>query len=559
MYIPVFRHKHAEPMVVPSFYKGIKAQNHILKNYLYFMENFISISSAALMLRRSSGTEKRAILEQHEKIPSYAISQDEASDLGKILEKAMSGQEADLSGFRIFEKGEESLDARLFLIRAAKKTLDLQYYAISDGVTSNLLIEALIQAALRGVRVRLMIDDITTGDIRRSLIALDGISNIHVRVFNPVNHGGQSKLSRFIGAVTHVDRATRRMHNKALIADNQIAIIGGRNLGDEYFDTHEEKSFKDIDVLTAGPITADISASFDEFWNDICAFPIYALHKQRASGWRIRRVRKKLKKNWEKCFQNPDNRKRLDMPLAEGSGLIVESLVWAKAYLLADPSAKVRNKGDEGSSPPLRHLKNLVDQAKREFIIVSAYFVPREQGMKWIESLRDRDMTVKILTNSLASTDVVAVHTGYKKYRVPLLEKGVSIFELKPRGKKRPRQRLLGRKSPSHASVHAKAYIIDDEWAVIGSFNFDPRSAFLNTEIGLFIHSTQLANQLRDMFEESSAPDTSYKLGLAPGKKLVWTTREKDGDVRYVTEPKAGFWRRVQVYLISLLPVERQL
>lgn len=522
------------------------------------METISSISPPAPMLRRTSKAEKRAILKQQEKTPSYAIPQDASCGLGKSLAGAISKQ-AGLSGFRIFEKGEESLDARLFLIRAAEKTLDLQYYAISDGITSNLLIEALIQAALRGVRVRLIIDDITTGEIRRSLIALDGISNIHIRVFNPVNHGDQSKLSRLIGAIMHVDRATRRMHNKALIADNQMAIIGGRNLGDEYFDTHEEKSFKDIDVLTAGPITADISASFDEFWNDVSCFPIYSLHKQRASGWRIRRVRKKLKKNWDKCFQNSENRKRLDMPLDTGSELLMKSLVWAKADLLTDPSAKVRNKGEEGSSPPLLHLKKLVDQAKREFIIISAYFVPREQGVDWIRSLRDREMSVKVLTNSLASTDVVAVHTGYKNHRIPLLEKGVSIFELKPRGKKRTRQRLLGRKSPSHASVHAKAYIIDQEWAVIGSFNFDPRSAFLNTEIGLFIHSPELAAQLHGLFKEACAPDTSYKLGLAPGKKLVWATREKDGEIRYVTEPKAGFWRKAQVYLISLLPVERQL
>ncbi len=497
-------------------------------------------------------------MKQQEKISSYTIPQNTSCRLGAVLQETVEKQ-AGLSGFRILEKGEDSLDARLFLIRAAEKTLDLQYYAISDGISSNLLIEALIQAALRGVRVRLMIDDITTGEIRRSLIALDGLSNIEIRVFNPVNHGDQSKLSRFLAAIMNIDRATRRMHNKALIADNQMAIIGGRNLGDEYFDTHEEKYFKDIDVLAAGPITADISASFDEFWNDVSSFPIYALHKQRASSMSIRRVRKKLKKNWEICFRNPESRKRMEVSLEMGFELLLENLIWAKADLVADTSAKVRNRGNEGSSPPLKYLKNLVDKAKREFIVISAYFVPREQGVEWIISLRQRDMVVKILTNSLASTDVVAVHAGYKKYRIPLLEKGVSIFELKPRGKKRTRQRLLGRKSPSHASVHAKAYIIDNEWAVIGSFNFDPRSAFLNTEIGLFIHSPELATQLRRMFDESSAPDAGYKLGLAPAGKLIWATQEEDGAVRYVTEPKAGFWRSIQVYLFSLLPVERQL
>lgn len=510
------------------------------------------------MVRQTSPTKRQAILKQQDKTPSYAIPQDTPCGLGKDLQELVV-QKGGLSGFHIYEKGEDSFDARLLLIRAAEKTLDLQYYAISDGICSNLLIEAFIQAALRGVRVRLIIDDITTGEVRRSLIALDGLKNIQIRVFNPVNHSDQSKLSRFLAAITNIDRATRRMHNKALIADNQMAIIGGRNLGDEYFDTHEEKSFKDIDVLSAGPATADISASFEEFWNDIGAFPIDRLHDQKASSWRIRRVRKKLKKNWENCFSSPKNRKRLEAPVGDGIGKILGSLTWARHRFVADPSAKVRNRGDEGSSPPLRYLKELVDKATTDFIIISAYFVPREQGMEWILSLREREMSVEVLTNSLASTDVVAVHAGYKKYRMPLLEKGVSIFELKPRGKKRARQRLLGRKSPSHASIHAKAYVIDSQWAVIGSFNFDPRSAYLNTEIGLFIESPDLARQLQRMFEDSALPDTSYKLGLAPGGKLVWATREKNGEVRYVTEPRAGFWRNVQVWIYSHLPVERQL
>ncbi len=495
-------------------------------------------------------------LDKHIKERSYAISPAEDTALGRILREPLS-HHAGLSGFYIFKKGEESLDGRLNLIQSAEKTLDVQYYAISDGISSKILIEALIRAAERGVRIRLLIDDITTGDMRRSLLTLEEIKNIQIRIFNPINKKSQTPVARLISALINSDRATRRMHNKALIADNQLAIIGGRNLGDEYFDTHKELSFKDLDVLTAGPVTADISASFDEFWNDEHSFPILELYKARAGDKTIGHIRTQLRKNWKRFFRHTMNGRRIGNSMEAGYAPLIEKLTWAKAELVADASAKAR--GGQHFSPPLQRLKEIVDKAQHEFILISAYFVPREKGVSWLSSLADRKMRVKVLTNSLASTDVVAVHTGYSKHRIPLLQKGVSIYELKPHGNKRTRQRLLGRKSPSYASLHAKAYIVDQEYAVIGSFNFDPRSAYLNTELGLFIHSPELARELLGMFDDSISADTSYRLGLAPGDKLIWTARDDGEETRYVTEPKVSFWRILQAYLISLLPVEDQL
>ena len=495
-------------------------------------------------------------LDKHIKTPSYAISPGDDTGLGRILRDPVV-RNPGLSGFYIFKNGEESLYGRLNLIYAAEKTLDVQYYAISDGVSSNILIEALIRAAERGIRVRLMIDDITTGDMRRSLLALDEVENIHIRIFNPINKDNQAGIARLISALTHTDRATRRMHNKALIADNQLAIIGGRNLGDEYFNTHKELSFKDLDVLSAGPVTADISASFDEFWNDDHSYPNAQLHKSRAGDKTIGLIRTRLKKNWRKFFRHTSNGRRIGNSIETGYGPLIEKLVWAKAQLVADASAKAS--GAQNFSPPLQHLKNIVDKAESEFVIISAYFVPLEKGVAWLTSLADRKMRVKVLTNSLASTDVVAVHTGYERHRIPLLQEGVSLYELKPHGDKRTRQRLLARKSPSYASLHAKVYIVDQEYAVIGSFNFDPRSAYLNTELGLFIRSPDLARELLQMFEKTISPDTSYKLGLAPGDKLIWAGREDGVETRYVTEPKASPWRVLQAKLISLLPVENQL
>jgi putative cardiolipin synthase len=495
-------------------------------------------------------------LNQSIKPPSYAIPQDTGSGLADMIREP-AAHHAGLSGFYIFKTGRESLEGRLFLIRLAEKTLDLQYYAISEGISSNVLIEALIRAAERGVRVRLMIDDVTTGQMRHDLITLDEIPNIEIRIFNPVNKHDQSTPARILAALLHRDRATRRMHNKALIADNQMAIVGGRNLGDEYFETHKEMSFKDIDVLSAGPIAADISKSFDEFWNDDHAYPVLQLYKKRKGHKALQDIRIRLKHNWQKFSR----RFRAGKPAGAATRLegeeLLNNLVWASADLVTDASAKVQ--GAQNFSPPLLRLKEIVDQAKEEFVIISAYFVPRERGVEWLTSLCARNMKVKVLTNSLASTDVVAVHTGYGKHRVSLLDKGVSIYELKPRGDKNTRQRLLARKAPSYASLHAKAYIVDREYAVIGSFNFDPRSAFLNTELGLFIKSPELARQLHEMFDEAITQQVSYKLGLSPGNRLIWTTRDDGQEIRYVTEPQASPWRVLQAFLISLLPVEEQL
>ncbi|HEU4839574.1 MAG TPA: phospholipase D family protein [Micavibrio sp.] len=495
-------------------------------------------------------------MKQSIKTPSYAIPQDTGCGLADMIREP-AARHAGLSGFYIFRTGGESLEGRLFLIRSAEKTLDLQYYAISEGISSNVLIEALIRAAERGVRVRLMIDDVTTGQMRHDLITLDEIPNIEIRIFNPVNKHDQSTPARILAALLHRERATRRMHNKALIADNQMAIVGGRNLGDEYFETHKEMSFKDIDVLSAGPIAADISRSFDEFWNDDHAYPVLQLYKERRGHKALQDIRTRLRSNWQKFSKRfRDGKSHGTVTRIEGKE-IVENFVWADADLVTDASAKVQ--GAQNFSPPLLRLKEIVDRAKEKFIIVSAYFVPRERGVAWLSSLSARGVRVKILTNSLASTDVVAVHTGYGKHRIPLLDQGVSIYELKPHGDKRTRQRLLARKAPSYASLHAKAYIVDREYAVIGSFNFDPRSAYLNTELGLFIKSPELARQLYGMFEEAATPEVSYKLGLSPGNRLIWTTRDDGPEIRYVTEPQASPWRVLQAFLISLLPVEGQL
>lgn len=488
---------------------------------------------------------------------SRAIAQTVDTPLGKAL-KISAQKHKGQSGFRILDKGRNSLAARIYTIRAAQKTLDLQYYAVHDDVTSNLLVESIIQAAERGVRVRFLLDDISAGDVRDSLSVLDDMDNVEVRIFNPMTTKDQSLPSRIVGIVTDLPQVTKRMHNKALIADNQIAIIGGRNLGDEYFDADSEMAFRDIDVLTAGPVTAKISGSFDEYWNDDNSFPITTLYHREDNPQFLHDMRKKLTDNWNQQLQNPEGKKRLEPNLKDTVAALSSNLVWAASEFVADDPVKIETSQEDASSKPLRKLKSLADDAENEFIIISSYFVPMDAGVKWLEELEGKGTDVKVLTNSLASTDVVAVHTGYRRYRQELIEHGVDLYELKPVPGKRTKQRPLARGAPSYASLHTKMYIVDRKDIIVGSLNFDPRSYKLNTELALVIHSTEIAEQVYKLFEAAISPTSSYNLKVIDGN-IVWLAEDKGQKVEYHSEPDSSMWRNVQTFFMSLLPIEDQL
>ena len=462
------------------------------------------------------------------------------------------------SGFRVMTTGEDSLVARLSIIRAAQKSIDLQYYAINDDVTSNLLIEAVMEAADRGVKVRFLIDDISVGKVQRCLVALDGTDNIKVKIFNPFSRGNQFIVSRIIAFFSHFKRNTKRMHNKILIADASAGIMGGRNLGDEYFDAHADVSFKDIDILSIGPITHKMVESFDKYWNNENARNVSELYKPNKDPEFLQKFRDKLRQSREKALKK--SKKENDNLPAFDDYIRVsgEKFVWSGAEFYADEPAKINDRDFEAEDGPLQTVFALGNKARDEFLIISPYFVPGEDGIAWLKSLRRRGVKIRIITNSLASTDVVAVHTGYNTYRKAILESGIELYEMKPLNNGRTRQRLIGARAPSHASLHAKVYVADKKTAIIGSLNFDPRSAQLNTEVALLVHSETIAKQLSDLYENVILPKSSYKLALEGGR-LTWLSEEKGRKRVYYIEPAASPWRRLQAFLIDLLPVEKQL
>ncbi|KVQ10594.1 phospholipase D family protein [Burkholderia ubonensis] len=493
-----------------------------------------------------------------ERTVSHALPADAATPLGDALAAPVAARPGE-SGFRLLADGAAALQMRIALARAATRTLDMQYYIATEDTTGKLLLGAALYAADRGVRVRMLVDDLNFRDIDRVMAALNTHPNIEIRVFNPFGASQRDVMQRTAIFFTRIDRFTRRMHNKAMIADNQIAIVGGRNLGDEYFSASPTLQFRDLDVLAAGPVTRDISASFDAYWASGSSYPLRVLNHQTFDPKELDAMRDELRAHWRENAE-PYNAKPLNAtPLAQQIARGELGLVWAPAEFEADAPDKVAQPTDGYVSPPMRRLAELIRAAQHEFLAFSPYFVPHDAGVKILGDTTARGVRVAILTNSLAATDAVAVQAGYGPYRVPLLRHGVELYEYKARP---GRPRLLG--SRSRASLHAKAYVIDREILVIGSMNLDPRSTHLNTELALVIHSPALAQQVATIFARATQPDESYRVQLAalsgPGaSELTWTGTDEGVLRTYHVDPYAGLLRNVLTGVFMLLPVDDQL
>ncbi len=501
---------------------------------------------------------RRPDADEYRRTITTAIPQNEKTAIGAALARDVAAYPG-RSGFMLLPNGEESLRVRMALVLAAQKTLDLQYYIMHEDDAANLVLEALLRAAERGVRVRFLIDSISFNEVDKSLAILDTNPNIEIRVFNPAMTKRQG-LAGVVGAVFRLDKAVKRMHNKALIADNQVAVTGGRNIGDEYFDAKADGNFKDMDLVNAGPIVARISNSFDSYWNSDEAFPLRTLRTPDRDAQAVQKLRSEMKQAWEEEFAKESGHGILSSDLAREIKQGDLPLVWAAGEFSADKPGKIDTNAEHATSPPLAKLQALADKAQHSFDIVSAYFVPGEEGTAWLKSLAARGVRVRILTNSLASTDVVAVHTGYRRYREDLVKAGVELYEFKPVDGERPRQRLFGSSAPPRASLHSKMYILDGKDIVVGSYNMDPRSTDLNTEVISVIHSPQLSEQATRIFEQSIHPQQSFRLNLSDKGGLIWVTQDDQGRVQYLgRDPQAGILRKAQTNLFSLLPIEGQL
>jgi putative cardiolipin synthase len=443
--------------------------------------------------------------------------------------------------------GQDALAARLDIVEHAQNSIDIQYYLYHDDRAGRLLSAALLRAADRGVKVRMLVDDIHGVDGRLMRI-LDAHPNIEVRCYNPF----QMKNWRVLEMLLDFHRVDRRMHNKQLTVDSELSIVGGRNIGDEYFGSSDELAFADLDVLVQGPVVLGLENSFEAYWRSPRSKKIdrhSEAHKQKELAGLRQRLAAMVEQDGPALSRQIDDSAFMQ---ARKDGEVLRQE--CQAAMLADSPEKG---GAVENSAVARGIAQTLRNAQKDVLLLSAYFVPGEKGSEELEAARQHGVAVKVITNSLASTDVVAVHAGYVPYRKRLLEAGVELWEMKPVLAKKGRHHFSMRPS-SRASLHTKAYFFDQRYLFIGSFNMDPRSAALNTEMGLLFDCPELAVPLEQDFM-GVLPEIAYRVFLDKNQHLRWDEKETEGDKVYKSEPRAGYWRRNAVWWLKWLPLEREL
>ena len=476
--------------------------------------------------------------------------------LGKVAEQNGAEHPGE-SGFFLLGNGLDAFVARAVLAGVAERSLDVQYYLYHNDLVGGLFGYALLKAADRGVRVRLLLDDMGLEGRDLEIATIDSHPNIEIRIFNPFSRN----IFRGIQFLTRFGSVTRRMHNKSFTVDNQVTIVGGRNIGNEYFDADPDLAFGDLDVMTIGPVVKEVSVSFDKYWNSELAYPIATL-KRRVEVEKLDEARP----DWERFVREQKDSayyKALDNSnLARQLRAREAKYTWGEAKALYDKPEKITHDTQSKELHLAPQLAPYVDQLTDELIILSAYFVPGKEGVQFLKDLRKRGIRVRILTNSLASTDVTLVHAGYGKYRREMLRAGIELYEVNEKLSKKERKEKKGESGSSKASLHAKAFIFDRETLFIGSLNLDPRSFDQNTEIGIVFQSPELGAMMAENFDRDMG-SKAFKVELHRDEDgmefLRWVITENGETKIFTHDPYTSLWRRFLLSLAGLLPIESQL
>jgi putative cardiolipin synthase len=488
---------------------------------------------------------------------SQAFTDTDDTRLGQARRAEMDTHPGE-SGFFLLGNGLDAFVARAVLAHLAERSIDAQYYLLHNDLTGRLFIHQLLKAADRGVRVRLLVDDMDLAGRDLGAAVLDSHPHMEVRIFNPFSRR-TSRVSQF---VTRMGSVTRRMHNKSFTVDNQATILGGRNIGDEYFEADPGLAFADLDVLAIGPAVEEVSAAFDLYWNSELAYPALVLRGQPPKPEEIKRLRQKLD---EYVAQQDDSAYLVALRASNLTSKIRQKEVrynWGKAYVIYDLPEKIVKDFDATEYHLGPQLGPYFANVQKELIIFSPYFVPGKKGTAFLTHLSRRGVRVRILTNSLASTDVGIVHSGYAKYRKELLRDGVELYEMNKRLTRKQRKEKKGPHGSSKASLHAKSFVFDRQRVFIGSLNLDPRATHHNTEIGVVLETIEVGSGMGKWFDDN-IEKMAFRLELKKGKdkseRIVWHGIEDGKPVTFDSDPYTGFWRRFGVGLMGVLPIESQL
>jgi putative cardiolipin synthase len=503
-------------------------------------------AAAALVLSAGCAT----LPSQDGRTDSRALPGTDATRLGRATGAAAAAHPGK-SGIYAMPMPPDAFAARVLLAAAAERSLDLQYYIWNADETGVLLYEAVWRAAGRGVRVRILLDDANTGGLDATLATLDAHPNIEVRLYNPL----PMRTARIVNFATDFARLNRRMHNKSFTADSHASIVGGRNVGNAYFAAGEGIAFADLDVLAIGPVVREVSAEFDLYWNSASAYPVASIVPPAPAD-----ATRALLERFAEVRANPVSSRYLE---ALRRTDLVQRLLdkqlefeWAHANVVSDDPAKTLDTRGRTDLLLISELLPAIGLPAASFDLVSPYFVPGDGGTAMLTELAARGVAVRVLTNALATTDVWPVHAGYAKRRCALLRSGVRLYELKPSASVEGMRPKAHFGSSSAVELHAKTFAMDRARIFVGSFNFDQRSAHLNTEMGLVIDSPALAQRLADALDAESARATYEARVASDGRCPVWIEHTSDGDVVHDVEPGTTFAQRLLIEVLQALPIE---
>lgn len=512
---------------------------------LYFI--LVSLLSACSMLPTNFEREQ-----------SSAYTDTSQTRLGKTA-SLFKTEHADYSSMYLIGEGTDAFLTRMALLSLAERSVDVQYFIWKSDIIGKLLMHKMLEVADNGVRVRLLLDDLSLDKETKSILfAMDHHRNIDVHIYNPFSSSGYKAPA----ALTDTSRINRRMHNKSFTVDSQYTIVGGRNIEENYFSANVRSNYADLDIVAVGPVVSEVNKQFDIYFNSPLAIPGYVFDDHKHHKARLVQVKKELS-DYALSVANSDYAQDLKnsimyQRIVNGLSGHDENLLYqGKAHVIYDNPDKTLGKSELETTYMIAMLRPHVDKINHSLELISPYFIPGDSGTKHLVDLVNKGIKVRVITNSLASTDGIMAQSGYARQRYDLLKGGVELYELKPKAKSKA-SRSLSRSAEAKSALHAKTYIFDRKEVYIGSFNFDPRSANINTELGVVCETPDMAEYIATELFDKNLKEVTYQATLQDDN-VVWLDTVNGQVIVHEVQPETSWWRRFNLSLYSILPIESQL